>query len=403
METNNLTCPPSLSISDERRRLNEYISHYETLSYDTAEVHESHGRTRRSITRSPYVNLKFSAHGRHFHLRLKRDITTFSDRLQVVDTAEQPLAVDVSHVYEGRLVDEPHSFVHGSLIAGVFEGKIVAERDTFYVEHAKHYFPQLKKSRSRRRRRSRRSADREEDVFVVSLNDTAPFSADNYKYTVDSDNNNNDDIRNRAEDIKDKEQQENDDDDVDSDEEEIKLLGFHSVIYKDEHVEDPYAGRRTGHVSGCGITEDVQSWMDQIQNSAIENEEVEDEEQQRKKEIIDNAQGNSGNGGDGGDNSRNSRSNRKREPKLEEFSLPYQKYSKEANWNGTMLAAGGGSSSKKDEAWHRETHERVKRATRPREENRNTCSLYIQTDPLIWRHIREGISEVSRTTENVPS
>lgn len=41
-----------------------------------------------------------------------------------------------------------------------------------------------------------------------------------------------------------------------------------------------------------------------------------------------------------------------------------------------------------------EQHTRSKRATR-RDENRNTCSLYIQTDPLIWRHIREGFPEVS--------
>jgi len=37
--------------------------------------------------------------------------------------------------------------------------------------------------------------------------------------------------------------------------------------------------------------------------------------------------------------------------------------------------------------------------------DKNTCSLYIQTDPLIWRHIREGIADVSLTTwrEGSPS
>lgn len=39
------------------------------------------------------------------------------------------------------------------------------------------------------------------------------------------------------------------------------------------------------------------------------------------------------------------------------------------------------------------SHSRQKRGTR-RDENRNTCSLYIQTDPLIWKHIREGFPEV---------
>jgi disintegrin and metalloproteinase domain-containing protein 10 len=51
---------------------------------------------------------------------------------------------------------------------------------------------------------------------------------------------------------------------------------------------------------------------------------------------------------------------------------PHNKYSREAN---------EGSSD----------HHRNKRATKPREENKNTCSLFIQTDPLIWRHISEQV------------
>ena len=37
---------------------------------------------------------------------------------------------------------------------------------------------------------------------------------------------------------------------------------------------------------------------------------------------------------------------------------------------------------------------RSKRATRPKEENKNTCSLFIQTDPLIWRHITEQVGGI---------
>lgn len=39
-------------------------------------------------------------------------------------------------------------------------------------------------------------------------------------------------------------------------------------------------------------------------------------------------------------------------------------------------------------------HSRSRRAARD-DSNRNTCSLYIQTDPLLWRHVREGFSDVS--------
>lgn len=49
----------------------------------------------------------------------------------------------------------------------------------------------------------------------------------------------------------------------------------------------------------------------------------------------------------------------------------FKKYSKEAN----------------------ENFSRHKRAAR-RDDKKNTCSLYIQTDPLIWRHIRETFPEV---------
>lgn len=73
----------------------------------------------------------------------------------------------------------------------------------------------------------------------------------------------------------------------------------------------------------------------------------------------------------------------------DEFLLPYQKYTMEANYLN--------SNNEDADVWHEKSHERVRRATsgsRPKEENKNTCSLYIQTDPLIWRHIREGIADV---------
>lgn len=63
--------------------LNEYISHYETLNYDHYQIHASHSRAKRSVTKDPYVYLKFRAHNRPFHIRLKRDVVTFSDKLVV--------------------------------------------------------------------------------------------------------------------------------------------------------------------------------------------------------------------------------------------------------------------------------------------------------------------------------
>lgn len=124
----------------------------------------------------------------------------------------------------------------------------------------------------------------------------------------------------------------------------------------------------------------------------------------------------------------------------DDFKYPYQKYSKEANFRfadndddsddvddddfvadfaaGRGGGGGGGSSyfydpstgrrlAPTDANWHERVHERVRRASGSpnasgrREDNKNTCSLYIQTDPLIWRHIREGIADVRKTLEKI--
>uniref|UniRef100_A0A1L8E3C5 ADAM10 endopeptidase n=1 Tax=Nyssomyia neivai TaxID=330878 RepID=A0A1L8E3C5_9DIPT len=265
------------------RRLNEYISHYETLSYDTKHVHASHNRAKRSVTKDPYVYLRFDAHGENFHMRLKRDVTTFSDNL-VIDGSDGPVAVDTAHIYQGELLNVPKSHVFGSVIDGVFEGRIVTGRESYYVENAKHYFP-------------------------------------NRTHRDES--------------------------------------GFHSVIYKESHVSDPYEDIRQGHGGGCGITDEISSWMDSIQNSAIDEPDEEKIEGEKVKIAA----------------------------KVEDSQWPpHQKYSKEANWRPD-------GDIESEDNHHEEAHERVRRATRPKEENRNTCSLYIQTDPLIWRHIREGIAD----------
>uniref|UniRef100_A0A182SGR1 Uncharacterized protein n=1 Tax=Anopheles maculatus TaxID=74869 RepID=A0A182SGR1_9DIPT len=76
-----------------------------------------------------------------------------------------------------------------------------------------------------------------------------------------------------------------------------------------------------------------------------------------------------------------------------EFKYPYEKYSKAANWRAV-------GESVTDSEWHWKAHERVRRATRPKEDYRNTCSLYIQTDPLLWSHIRDSIVSVSISLTN---
>lgn len=86
----------------------------------------------------------------------------------------------------------------------------------------------------------------------------------------------------------------------------------------------------------------------------------------------------------------------------DDLQYPHMKYTKEANQKDNNASSMGATADDDvdDDEWHRRSHARAKRAARPKEDNRNTCSLYIQTDPLIWRHIREGIADVSKS--NVP-
>ena len=48
--------------------------------------------------------------------------------------------MDLSHIYEGQLVDEPDSHCFGAIRGGVFDGQIHAKDGVYYVERANRYF-----------------------------------------------------------------------------------------------------------------------------------------------------------------------------------------------------------------------------------------------------------------------
>lgn len=201
--------------------------------------------------------------------------TSIDFQIESSNKSDGYLNTDTSHIYHGDLLGESGSFVFGSVINGVFEGKIVTEKEAYYVENSKHYFSK----------------------------------------------------------------------------ENLTNSSSHSVIYKESDVDDPYENKRSGHPSGCGINDKVAHWMENIQNSAFnQNEDPIENYDHLFKTHQDSIL-----------------------PNLK-FS---NKYSREANSIENILS-----------------HKRLKR-TATREDNKNTCSLYIQTDPLIWRHIREGIADVS--------
>lgn len=194
--------------------------------------------------------------------------------------------LDTSHIYEGHVLGDNNSYVHGSITDGIFHGRIVTSKDSYFVEKAQFYFP-------------------------------------NHSLAEN---------------------------------------GFHSVIYKDQHVNDPYMKQRTVHPNGCGLTEDISHWMDSVQNSADEEVDV----------VLMN----------GGKNStaENAKSQYQHvNNRIYEDHHPHQKYTAEANIRSKRAASSA------------------------RYQERNTCSLYIQTDPLIWRHIRESIPDVRLLKHVVPT
>lgn len=154
------------------------------------------------------------------------------------------------------------------------------------------------------------------------------------------------------------------------------------------------SGNSEGHFGGCGINDEVTQWMDSVQNAGVDDADdvanafADGEKRKAKtpKKFVD---------------AKMLKRNKLMDAKeffKDDLQYPHMKYTKEANLKDSGARSvndGDGDDDDGGDEWHRRSHARAKRAARPKEENRNTCSLYIQTDPLIWRHIREGIADVS--------
>lgn len=162
-----------------------------------------------------------------------------------------------------------------------------------------------------------------------------------------------------------------------------------------------FSGNCEGHFGGCGINDEVSQWMDSVQNAGVDDDAADDDitrgsgnEERRKAKAPKKFS-------DAKILKRNKLMDAKEFFK-DDLKYPHMKYTKEANQkdNGSTSTGAVSDNDDDDDEWHRRSHARAKRAARPKEENRNTCSLYIQTDPLIWRHIREGIADVSIIPHN---
>ncbi|XP_076816614.1 disintegrin and metalloproteinase domain-containing protein 10-like [Clavelina lepadiformis] len=118
---------------------NRYVSHFEYLSYNTDILNQQHERSRRSVSNAEkLVELQFQSHGRPFYLQMVPDKTVFHPDV-VIESRKEGL--DTSHIYHGILYGKKNSFVHGSIINGIFRGVIKdPDHGKYYVEENLDFF-----------------------------------------------------------------------------------------------------------------------------------------------------------------------------------------------------------------------------------------------------------------------
>lgn len=132
------------------------------------------------------------------------------------------------------MIGDRNSYVFGSILDGVFEGKIITERDAYYVEHAKRYFPtNFTQMQSLELHSTDKTFNTSTSTLsattATTLSPTTTTSTITIAKTTTSKSS-----LNKSRSI------EGHHDDV------VKNIGFHSVIYKDSHVEDVYKDVRNG-------------------------------------------------------------------------------------------------------------------------------------------------------------
>ncbi|KAM7315463.1 putative ADAM-10 [Ixodes scapularis] len=119
--------------------LNRFVLHYEPLSYEPISANHTQARRKRSLEQGhERVLLTFHAHSRRFRLSLINDRSAFSDELIII-TSAGPVKASLDHLYSGYLIGVPKSRVVGSILDGVFHGRIETSSEEFYAEPASRY------------------------------------------------------------------------------------------------------------------------------------------------------------------------------------------------------------------------------------------------------------------------
>lgn len=155
------------------------------------------------------------------------------------------------------MIGDRNSYVFGSIHNGVFEGKIITERDAYYVEHAKHYFPTNRTTSASTTTSTsmpmtkttattlapttttttgsnltKTAIDNKREKFLNQIGETTTTTANTFPmYPTD----NNTKQTEATTTTRTTTSKRNEDE-----------LDFHSIIYKESHVEDAYENVREG-------------------------------------------------------------------------------------------------------------------------------------------------------------
>lgn len=113
-----------------RNQLTDSILNYEPLQY----AQETLKTSRKNGLET--VNFNFQAYGRNFNIILKRDTSLFTRDLHV----EAADAFEPGNNYDGFIMDEPFSAVHGFIYNDIFEGVVFTEdNNEFHIESVHQY------------------------------------------------------------------------------------------------------------------------------------------------------------------------------------------------------------------------------------------------------------------------
>lgn len=178
--------------------------------------------------------------------------------LQFYDS-KGPIDVSTDHIYEGEVIGDRNSYVFGSIHNGVFEGKIITERDAYYVEHAKHYFPTNRTATTTppststtssattatkstqptrplaKSNTSTTAVNSRTENFIKKIAESTTTSQQLPEYTESSSSSSTTTFPPTTEYFEDEKERNAEDE-----------LDFHSIIYKESHVEDAYENVREG-------------------------------------------------------------------------------------------------------------------------------------------------------------